>query len=128
MEIFRFETIDSTFVEAGRRMHELPDGAYLFTAREQTAGRGQGTHTFYSPRDNGIYATLLLVGDYADVCMPAFSSKLGPFATVTITNAVLDACSDFDQRLGQRVHDVSKSAGLYERITLRPDKCNAPAR
>ena len=54
MKIFRFETIDSTFVEAGRRMNELPNGAYLFTAREQTAGRGQGTHTFYSPKDNGF--------------------------------------------------------------------------
>ena len=43
-------------------------------------------------------------------------------------NDYLHIAVPFDQRLGQRVHDVSKSAGLYERITLRPDKCYAPAR
>lgn len=127
MEIFRFDTIDSTFVEAGRRMKELECGAYLFTAREQTAGRGQGTHTFYSPKDNGIYATLLLVGDYADVCAPAFSSNLGPFATLTITEAVLDACSDFDQRLGIKwVNDLQldgkKYGGVITAVTVNEGK------
>lgn len=124
MEIIRFDTIDSTFLEAGRRMKDLPDGAYLFTAREQTAGRGQGTHSFYSPKDNGIYATLLLVGDYADVCAPEFSSKLGPFATLTVTEAVLDACSDFDQRLGIKwVNDLQldgkKYGGVLTAVTVR---------
>ena len=33
-----------------------------------------------------------------------------------------------DQRLGKGVHDISESAGLYERITFRSDKCDAPAR
>jgi BirA family biotin operon repressor/biotin-[acetyl-CoA-carboxylase] ligase len=127
MEIFRFDTIDSTFAEAGRRMKELGSGAYLFTAREQTAGKGQGTHTFYSPRDNGIYATLLLVGDYADVCAPSFSSKLGPFATLTITEAVLDACSDFDQRLGIKwVNDLlldgKKYGGVLTAVTVKEGK------
>ena len=127
MEIYRFETIDSTFAEAGRRMKELPTGAYLFTAREQTAGKGQGTHTFYSPKDNGIYATLLLVGDYADVCAPAFSSKLGPFATLTITEAVLDACSDFDQRLGIKwindlLLDGKKYGGVLTAVTVKEGK------
>lgn len=127
MEIYRFETIDSTFAEAGRRMKDLPTGAYLFTAREQTAGKGQGTHTFYSPKDNGIYATLLLVGDYADVCAPAFSSKLGPFATLTITEAVLDACSDFDQRLGIKwindlLLDGKKYGGVLTAVTVKEGK------
>ncbi len=127
MEIFRFETIDSTFAEAGRRMNELGSGAYLFTAREQTAGRGQGTHGFYSPRDNGIYATLLLVGDYADVREPAFSSKIGPFATLTITEAVLDACSDFDQRLGIKwlndlLLDDRKYGGVLTAVTVKEGK------
>ena len=127
MEIIRFDTIDSTFAEAGRRMGELPSGAYLFTTREQTAGKGQGTHTFYSPRDNGIYATLLLVGDYADVCTPEFSAKLGPFACVTITDAVLDACSDFDQRLGLKwVNDLlldgKKYGGVLTAVTVKQGK------
>ena len=127
MEIIRFETIDSTFAEAGRQMTSLSDGAYLFTAREQTAGRGQGTHTFYSPKDNGIYATLLLVGEYADVCPPAFSSKLGPFATLTITDAVLDACSDFDQRLGIKwindlLLDGKKYGGVITAVTVKQGK------
>jgi BirA family biotin operon repressor/biotin-[acetyl-CoA-carboxylase] ligase len=127
MEIFRYDTIDSTFAEAGRRMKEFPSGAYLFTAREQTAGKGQGTHTFYSPKDNGIYATLLLVGDYADVRPPEFSSKLGPFATLTITEAVLDACSDFDQRLGIKwindlLLDNKKYGGVITAVTVKEGK------
>lgn len=127
MEIFRFDTIDSTFAEAGRRMKELPSGAYLFTAREQTAGKGQGTHSYFSPMDNGIYATLLLVGDYADVCRPEFSSKLGPFATLTITEAVLDACSDFDQRLGIKwindlLLDGKKYGGIITAVTVKEGK------
>lgn len=127
MEIIRFDTIDSTFAEAGRRMKDLSDGAYLFTAREQTAGRGMGTHSFFSPMDNGIYATLLLIGEYADVCAPAFSSKLGPFATLTITDAVLDACSDFDQRLGIKwVNDLlldgKKYGGVITAVTVKEGK------
>lgn len=127
MEIFRFDTIDSTFAEAGRRMKELSSGAYLFTSREQTAGKGQGTHSFYSPMDNGIYATLLLVGEYADVCEPTFSSKLGPFATLTVTEAVLDACSDFDQRLGIKwVNDLlldgKKYGGVITAVTVKKGK------
>ncbi len=124
MEIFRFDTIDSTFAEAGRRMSELGSGAYLFAAREQTAGRGNGTHSFYSPKDNGIYATLLLVGDYADVCAPEFSSKLGPFTTLTVTETVLDACSDFDQRLGIKwindlMLDGKKYGGVITAVTVK---------
>lgn len=127
MEIIRFDTIDSTFVEAGRRMPELGSGAYLFTAREQTAGRGNGTHTFYSPKDNGIYATLLLVGEYADACTPEFSSKLGAFTTLTITETVLDACSDFDQRLGIKwindlLLDGKKYGGVLTAVTVRDGK------
>lgn len=124
MEIIRFDTIDSTFVEAGRRINQLGSGAYLFAAREQTAGKGQGTHSFYSPRDNGIYATLLLVGDYADVRAPEFSAKLGPFATLTVTGAVLDACSDFDQRLGIKwVNDLlldgKKYGGVLTAVSVK---------
>lgn len=124
MEIFRFDTIDSTFVEAGRRIPELGSGAYLFTAREQTAGRDSGTYTFYSPKDNGIYATLLLVGDYADVFVPEFSSKLGAFTTLTVTETVLDACSDFDQRLGIKwindlLLDGKKYGGVITAVTVK---------
>ena len=127
MEILRFDTIDSTFAEAGRRMRDLTDGAYLFTAREQRQGKGQGTHSFYSPMDNGIYATLLLVGEYADVCAPIFSSKIGPFANVTITEAVLDACSDFDQRLGIKwindlMLDGKKYGGVLTAVTVKEGK------
>ncbi len=127
MEIFRFDTIDSTFAEAGRRAPELGSGAYLYIAREQTAGKGNGTHTFYSPKDNGIYATLLLVGEYADVCEPEFSSKLGPFAALTVTEAVLDACSDFDQRLGIKwindlILDGRKYGGVLTAVTVKEGK------
>lgn len=127
MEIIRFDTIESTFVEAARRAPEIENGVYLFTAREQTAGRGQGTHSFYSPKDNGIYATLLLTGESADVCEPAFSSKLNPFAAVAITEAVLRSCSDFKDRLGIKwandlLLDGKKYGGVLSAVTVREGK------
>lgn len=127
MEIIRFDTIDSTFVEAARQASNLESGAYLFTAREQTAGRGQGTHSFYSPKDNGIYATLLLTGEFADVCEPAFSSKINPLASVVITEAVLRSCSDFKDRVGIKwandlLLDGKKYGGILSAVTVKEGK------
>lgn len=127
MKIIRFDTIDSTFVEAARQSPTLESGVYLFTAREQTAGRGQGTHSFYSPKDNGIYATLLLTGDSADVCEPAFSSMINPFAAVVITEAVLRICKDFKDRLGIKwandlLLDGKKYGGILSAVTVKEGK------
>ena len=53
-----FESIDSTNTFARENAGTLPVPS-LITAREQTAGRGRHGKSFYSPKDTGIYFTLL---------------------------------------------------------------------
>ena len=56
--IFWLETADSTNSEARRRISTL-DNLSIIAAREQTAGRGQGTHTWFSsPGQNLTFSVL----------------------------------------------------------------------
>lgn len=60
MRVLRFDTLDSTNEQARRLWHE--GGAtepICIVAREQTAGRGSRGRTWCSPRDAGVYASLL---------------------------------------------------------------------
>lgn len=123
MEIFRADTIDSTYIEAERRSTSLGDGEYLFLAREQTAGRGRGTHSFLSQRDNGIYATLLLKGSLVSGISPRFASRLTPFCAVCVTQSVNRICSDFSERLGVKwindlLLDGKKYGGILSSVTV----------
>ena len=125
MEIIRADTIDSTFVEAGRRLNEVDEGEYLFLAREQTAGRGRGTHSFLSMRDNGIYATLLLKGGGVSSLSPHLSSKLTPFCAVCVTESVKRICGDFDGRLGIKwINDLLLDGRKYGGILTAVTVCN----
>ena len=60
MQLLRFDRVDSTNEEAKRLLsrHELSDGGFVI-AREQTAGRGSRGRTWHSPRDAGIYLSLV---------------------------------------------------------------------
>lgn len=53
------ESVDSTNLEVRRRIDEL-DNLSVIAARFQTAGRGQGTHTWLSPVGENLTFTLLL--------------------------------------------------------------------
>ena len=59
LSLFLFSSIDSTNTEA--RRHALDGGSSpaLFLAEEQTAGRGRMGRSFFSPKDTGIYLSLL---------------------------------------------------------------------
>ncbi len=60
MNVFHFDTIDSTN-EAAKRMvvsGEIKEPAYLL-ARKQTAGKGSRGRQWGSPRDAGIYLTVV---------------------------------------------------------------------
>lgn len=125
MEIIRVDTIDSTFVEAGRKTADVDDGEYLFLAREQTAGRGRGTHSFLSIRDNGIYATLLLKGKSVSAISPHFSSKLTPLCAVCVTQSVKRICGDFEGRLGIKwINDLLLDGRKYGGILTAVTVCN----
>ncbi|MBQ9309991.1 MAG: biotin--[Bacteroidales bacterium] len=57
--IYWYESIDSTNLEVRRRIAEL-DNLSVIAARFQTAGRGQGSHTWISPEDENLTFTVLL--------------------------------------------------------------------
>jgi len=58
-QIVLFETIDSTNSEAKRRLRKLVSGKTLLIAKTQTGGRGRLGRSFYSPKESGIYMTLV---------------------------------------------------------------------
>ena len=58
LKVFRYESIDSTNNEA-KRLLKAEKGDFLVIADEQTAGRGRQGKSFYSPKDTGIYMSLV---------------------------------------------------------------------
>ena len=54
-----FDEIDSTSTEARRRVQTGLDRPMLILSESQTAGRGRIGHSFYSPKYEGIYMTLV---------------------------------------------------------------------
>lgn len=74
------ETSPSTNAELKEMAKEnAPEGAVL-VADHQTNGRGRLGKTFYSPKGNGVYFSLLL--------RPSFSTEYAPFITVAAAVAV----------------------------------------
>lgn len=59
LNVFCFDTVDSTSDEAKRRFREGLKCASLFVADCQTNGRGRRGRSFYSPSATGIYLSLL---------------------------------------------------------------------
>ena len=57
--IIVFEEIDSTNTQAKACAGKGPFGPTLFLAESQSAGRGRQGKSFYSPKDTGLYMTLL---------------------------------------------------------------------
>lgn len=76
LPIFPFNTITSTNTYAKQLLQENQQPPFLVISSEQTAGRGRGDHSFYSPQ-NGFYYTL--------VVSPSLYQDLG---LVTIASAV----------------------------------------
>ncbi len=60
---FHFDTTDSTNRLARDYVNEGGKLPALFTADEQTAGRGRLGRSFYSPKNSGLYMTLALPFD-----------------------------------------------------------------
>lgn len=63
MQVFCFDTVDSTNEQAKRLLADGAVGELAYvTARCQTAGKGTRGRTWDSPRDAGIYLTVVQVG------------------------------------------------------------------
>ena len=82
------ETVDSTNNYAKTEaMRGAPDGA-AFVANEQTGGRGRMGRSFLSPKDKGIYLSML----FRPEIPPARAVNLTAFAAVAVCEGVEAVC------------------------------------
>jgi BirA family biotin operon repressor/biotin-[acetyl-CoA-carboxylase] ligase len=81
--IQRFDTVDSTNLEAMRRAKAGAAEGLCIVAREQTRGRGRLDRSWQSPPDAGLYLSLLL--------RPKFEVHTWPLITLMAALAVRDA-------------------------------------
>jgi BirA family transcriptional regulator, biotin operon repressor / biotin---[acetyl-CoA-carboxylase] ligase len=99
--ILRFDSIDSTNLEAMRQAKAGAPEGLCIVAREQTAGRGRLDRKWHSPRDAGLYLSLLL--------RPGIEMSSWPLLTLMTSSAVAEA--------------LMKSSGLNADIKWPNDVC-----
>ncbi|MFL6256949.1 MAG: biotin--[acetyl-CoA-carboxylase] ligase [Pyrinomonadaceae bacterium] len=81
--ILRFDSLPSTNTEAARQaVLGAPEGLCV-VAREQTAGRGRRERVWVSPKDAGLYVSIVL--------RPTLAARLWPLITLAAALAVRDA-------------------------------------
>ena len=84
--ILRFESLPSTNTEAARQAAlGAPEGLCV-VAREQTAGRGRRERTWVSPKDAGLYVSVVL--------RPALAPRDWPLITLAAALAAREALAD----------------------------------
>lgn len=76
INILYFDLLDSTSTYAKQNAADLPLPS-LIIANEQTAGRGRRGNSFFSPKDTGLYMTLVIES-------PENCDLLTPAAAVTV--------------------------------------------
>jgi BirA family biotin operon repressor/biotin-[acetyl-CoA-carboxylase] ligase len=81
--ILRFDSIDSTNLEAMREAKSGAPEGLCIVAREQTHGRGRLDRRWQSPRDAGLYFSIVL--------RPQFKMNAWPLVTLMAALAVSDA-------------------------------------
>ena len=59
-EILVFDCLDSTNTYAAELFRAGAEHGTAVIAREQSAGRGRNGNSFFSPRDTGLYMSLIL--------------------------------------------------------------------
>jgi BirA family biotin operon repressor/biotin-[acetyl-CoA-carboxylase] ligase len=81
--ILRFDSIDSTNLEAMRQAKSGAQEGLCIIAREQTAGRGRLDRSWQSPKDAGLYFSIVL--------RPQLRMNAWPLITLMAALAVSDA-------------------------------------
>lgn len=88
-QILRFDSLRSTNLEAAKRAIAGEPEGLCVVAREQTAGRGRLQRHWISPKDAGLYFSIIL--------RPKFDQNVWPLLTlmaaVAVHDALLDACA-----------------------------------
>ena len=82
-KILRFDSIDSTNLEAMRQARAGAAEGLCIVAREQTQGRGRLDRSWQSPKDAGLYCSLVL--------RPKLEMNAWPLITLMAALAVCDA-------------------------------------
>jgi BirA family biotin operon repressor/biotin-[acetyl-CoA-carboxylase] ligase len=84
--VLRFDSLPSTNTEAARQAAlGAPEGLCV-VAREQTAGRGRRERSWVSPKDAGLYVSVVL--------RPSLEARLWPLITLAAALAVRDALEE----------------------------------
>jgi BirA family biotin operon repressor/biotin-[acetyl-CoA-carboxylase] ligase len=81
--ILRFDSVDSTNLEAMRQAKSGAPEGLCIVAREQTRGRGRLDRSWQSPKDAGLYFSMIL--------RPQLEMSSWPLITLTAALAVCDA-------------------------------------
>src|SRR5919206_4669266 len=84
--ILRFESLPSTNTEAARQASLGAAEGLCVVAREQTAGRGRRERAWVSPKDSGLYFSVVL--------RPRASAREWPLITLAAAVAVRDALEE----------------------------------
>lgn len=88
-EILRFDSLPSTNAEAARRAVAGAAEGLCVVAREQTAGRGRLQRQWISPKDSGLYFSILFRPQFEQNAW----SLLTLMAAVAVNDALREACS-----------------------------------
>src|SRR2546428_4900805 len=87
-QILHFDSLDSTNLEAMRQAKSGAPEGLCVVAREQTAGRGRLDRSWHSPRDAGLYFSIVL--------RPALEMNLWPLlplmAALAVSDALMKSC------------------------------------
>ena len=86
LTILRFETLDSTNTEAVRQAKQGANEGLCIVAEQQTAGRGRHGRSWISPKDAGIYFSIVL--------RPKIENKFFPLVTLMSAVAVHETLSE----------------------------------
>lgn len=86
--ILRFDSIDSTNLEAIRQARACAPEGLCFVAREQTAGRGRLDRSWHSPKDAGLYLSIVLRPSLAKESWPLLPLMTG----LAVGNALSKSC------------------------------------
>lgn len=90
MTRIHFDICDSTNTRAREYLKQNSCDSALFTANEQTSGRGRQGKSFFSPKDSGIYMTFVKRVDLA-LCDTVFATT---FAACAVCSALDEFCAD----------------------------------
>lgn len=122
--IFAYDEVDSTNTIAKLYMENggTPgDGGALFFTRTQRAGRGTRMRTFESPRDGGLYMSLVVLRSE----VASYATRLTMIAAVSVCRALKRATGDNLPVKIKWVNDITiddkKLAGILTETKL--DEC-----